>query len=537
MPRVPRVDGPTVAQQPLNGGMLRTVEPVVNRQAGEFARALEVTGAEIQERADADELMRAEAEIKSRYLQWEGEAKQRRGQQAWGVAKEAGEWWDKQGEEVGQTITSQRARAQFQREVLKNRGMAAGAFAGYEAGQRRESLDQSAQASIVGSINLAAANPQNLELLNATKADIVKRNQMRAKLNGWAPEVATVKEQEYLTSLHKQVLQGLVDRDPTAAEAYFAANKAEIAGADHAEVEKILKVGMSTRRAQTFADEVMAAGMSEADALAKARSQFDGDDEKNAVAEVKTRFAENTMARERAQKDAADEAFGIYARAGRLSAVPASVLARMDGKTILTLRQTAQADADRLAGREVKLPPTDWGRYYELRREALENPEAFKRRDLRAEFGHLGKAEREGLIDLQAKKPEELKDVATFDQQLSNMHDVLKLGGAANQEKRGRFDQVATSVIQAEERRTGKKLSFDERQKHLDRLAIQGEGGWFTSGKRLFEVAGTAEEGKFVPKITADTRKLIVQALNAEGIRQPTEEQIVARFRLKFGIR
>lgn len=537
MPRVPRVDGPSVAQQPMNAGLVRTVEPVINRQAADAARVLEVTSAEIQERADADELMRAEAEIKSRYLQWEGEAKQRRGQQAWGVAKEAGEWWDTQGQEVGQTLTSPRARALFEREVSKNRGLSLGAFSGYEAGQRRESLDQSANASIVGAINLAAANPQNLELLNATKADIVKRNQMRAKLNGWAPEMATAKEQEYLTSLHKQVLQGLVDRDPEAAKAYFAANKAEIAGVDHADIEKVLKVGMSARKAQSFADEVMAAGMSEADALAKARSQFEGEEEKDAVAEIKTRFAERSTARERSQRDAADEAFGIYSRAGRLSAVPASVLARMDGRTILTLRQTAQADADRLAGREVKLPPTNWDRYYALRREALENPEAFKRRDLRAEFPNLGKPERESLIDLQAKKPEELKDVATFEQQLSNMHDVLKLGGAGNQEKRGRFDQVATSVIQAEERRIGKKLSFDERQKHLDRLAIQGEGGWFTSGKRLFEVAGTAEEGNFVPKITADTRKLIVQALSAEGVRQPTEEQIQARFRLKFGIR
>lgn len=261
MPRVPTVAGPTVEERPLSGGFQRSLaSPDLlaggARQVGEAGRVMLEVGTQMQERQDADELMRAEAEVKGKYLEWEGEAKQRRGQQAWGVAKEAGDWWDKEATKTGDALTSPRAKALFSREVVKMRGMAVGAFAGYEAGQRRESLDQSAQASITGSINLAAANPGNTELLTATKDDIVKRHQLRAKINGWVPEVAAGELTRDMTNLHKQVIQGLVRVDPGAAEAYFEANKGEIAGSEHAEVGAFAAKATATRVGEQAADGV-----------------------------------------------------------------------------------------------------------------------------------------------------------------------------------------------------------------------------------------------------------------------------------------
>lgn len=257
MPRVPTVDGPTVREQPLQGGLQRSsVSPAMlqNPQLGDAGRALLEVGAQLQERQDADELMRAETEIKGKYLEWEGEAKQRKGQQAWGVAKEAGEFWDKESAKVEGALSSPRAKALFQREVQKNRALSVGAFSGHEAGQRRASLDESAQASIVSSINLAAANPTNTELLASTKGDILKRNAMRAQVNGWSPEMAEAKQAEYLTNLHKQVIQGLVRSDPAAAEAYFNANKAEIEGSQHAEVGAFAAKATATRIGETTAE-------------------------------------------------------------------------------------------------------------------------------------------------------------------------------------------------------------------------------------------------------------------------------------------
>lgn len=257
MPRVPTVNGPSVADAPLQASMQRSsVSPgmLQNNQLEQLGKAMTDAGALIQERTDADLLMRAETDIKARYLEWEGEAKQRRGQQAWGVAKEAGEWWDREAAKAAEAIGSERAKALFQREATKMRGLSVGAFAGYEAGQRRESLDQSAQASIVGSINLAAANAQDPAVLATAKADILKRNEARAKINGWGPEQAAAARGEYLTNLHTQVLQSLARDFPDQAEAYYKANEQEIDGSRRAEVGAFAAKATATRLADTTAE-------------------------------------------------------------------------------------------------------------------------------------------------------------------------------------------------------------------------------------------------------------------------------------------
>lgn len=287
MPRVPLVDGQRVAEAPLQGGQQRSglqANTFQNTQGAEIGRALVDATAQIQERTDADMVMRAESEIKAKWMEWEGEAKQRRGQQAWGVAKEAGQWWDDNANKAAEGLSSPTQKALFQRTVMQLRGHSVGAFSGYEAGQRRESLDESAQASIVGSINMAAANPTDTVLHQATKADIVKRNAMRAKINGWDPVMAEAKQAEYLTNFHKQVIQGLVVQDPLKAEAYFEANKGEIAGTQHAEVGAFAMKATAARLGDTAAEAIWQTAGPKGDRepvqvdvlLAKAREQLQG---------------------------------------------------------------------------------------------------------------------------------------------------------------------------------------------------------------------------------------------------------------------
>jgi tetrahydromethanopterin S-methyltransferase subunit G len=257
MPRVPTVTGPSVAEQPLTGGFDRSnPQPIIDRQRGAAALALTEVGTRIQERQDADLIMRAETEIKGKYLEWEGEAKQRKGQQAWGVAKEAAAWWDEHASRVSATLENPIQKGIFAQSVARLRGHSVGLFSGHEAGERRASLVESAQASVVGSINLAAANPNNVELITSTKQDVVKRTAVLAELNGWGPEVRDAKQAEYLTNLHKQVIQGLARDNPLAAREYFEANKAEIEGSQHAEIGEFARKATATKRAEDAADAV-----------------------------------------------------------------------------------------------------------------------------------------------------------------------------------------------------------------------------------------------------------------------------------------
>jgi hypothetical protein len=260
MPRVPVVTGPAVADSPLQSPAQRTsASPALLAGSGpqllaEAGRAMMEVGAVIQEREDADSVMRAETALREQYLGWEAEAKQRRGQQAWGVAKDAGKWFDENAPKVGKDLGNDRQRFLFGQTAAKLRTQSLGTFSEFEQVQRRESLDQSAQASIVSAINLAAANPGNPQVLAAAKADIVTRNRARATLNGWAPELAEAKAAEYLTTFHKQVIQGLVRDNPSAAAAYFDANKGEIAGSEHAEIGAFAARATATRLGEQAAD-------------------------------------------------------------------------------------------------------------------------------------------------------------------------------------------------------------------------------------------------------------------------------------------
>lgn len=511
MAQVPRYDNAQVMPEVVQSRQSSSASPELfnggNRYLGQAGQGLTKLGLvvdAIQEKEDADKVLQAETAMRERYLEFENEARNRKGQQAWGLAEDTKKWWDTAGQEVAQELSNDRQKALFKRTIGKLRISSLSGMSRYETEQRNISLEESAKASIVSSINLAAANANDPTAVNEAKKDVLKRVELMAQLNGWTPERVAVEQAQHTTNLHKQVIQQMAVNNPKGAAAYYEANKGEIDGAQRAEMEATLQAGKLSVLSQETADQLMASNMTEQDGLDYIRKNFEGDDEKAITAEWKTRQAERTAARERQQRSLADEAWGIYARTGSLNKIPPAILAGLDGKDLMALRKEHEERIARLTKKEEAYPKTDWDKYYELRREAITNPEAFKGRDLRREFPFLGKAEREGLIDLQSKadKPDELKDVATLDQQLSNAKDLLKLGGVANQEKRGKFDQVVMDAVRAEEKRTGKKLSYDERQKIIDKYAMEGTvpgALWGTNKARAYEVTGTDKANEFTP--------------------------------------
>lgn len=180
---------------------------------------------------------------------------------------------------------------------------------------------------------------------------------------------------------------------------------------------------------------------------------------------------------------------------------------------------------------------TDWNAYTQLRALASHEPAAFAKVDLRRYYDRIAPAQREQLLDLQnsTKDPNKQKDVATLEAQLGNAHDLL--GIRSNPKQKGQFDTVATNEINAATQAKGKPLTYEERQKVVDRLMLPtSAGGWFGT-KRVYEVSGTAEGLTAKPVPTSEDRKLITAALAAEGVKNPSDAQILARFNLKNGIR
>ena len=74
-----------------------------------------------------------------------------------------------------------------------------------------------------------------------------------------------------------------------------------------------------------------------------------------------------------------------------------------------------------------------------------------------------------------------------------------------------------------------------------DRMVLEGEvlsGSVFLPdwNKKFYE-ATPEERARFAPTITSNDRKLVRNALEAEGVKNPTEAQVIERFKLAKGIK
>lgn len=533
--QVPRYDEPQIGERPLPTVRQNASDYTQGaRQLGEVAQVVGQAGdlaarnaERLQDQTDADTLFRTEAAAVADYqASFETPSRGRRGHKALGLGKEAGEWWDKAGAKYTEALTTDRQRRLFGNKLLQLRERSVGSWSTFEAEQRRASLRDSTEAGIVADINLAAASPGDQKILDDSRKSIRQRVAILGDLDGMDDTAREGMQQARLTVLHANVLDGLIDKNPAAAKAYFEANKGEIEGSKHAEIEAKLKGGTLRTLAQTAADELAGAGLSESEALAKARKQYSGDEEAAVVAEVKTRFTEREQARNESEKVTADQAWKVYADGGyQKNAIPNSLWGRLDGRTKIAI----DADyAGRLAGTDVK---TDWGVYEKLREMARDQPDQFLREDLRKYAPSLGTEARKYFED---RKDQIAKgnDVATLEQQLATAYKQMDWGKDDN-EKKGQLDIAVRRAIREEQAaNNGKPLNDEARQKIVDRMLLQS-GSWF--GGRFYETYGSGKEGEFDPEIPGAERAKIEAALARAG-KPITEAEVVRLFKRKHGL-
>lgn len=537
MPTVPTYDSFQVAPQATPDVKVADVQP--GDSALQMGKALSAAGqnftdsaVRLQHQQNADRVFQAEAGIKDAYLQYENQAKSQRGQDAWGLTQSTTKWWNDNLKKSADALENDQQRQIFFRTTSPIRDQSLTTMGTYEQQQRQVSVEESGKASIKTSINLAAANPTDPSVVNGAKSDILKRVQVLGDLNGWTPAIREATASQYVTDLHKQVIQSQIDTNPDAARAYFNANKAEIDGASRDEIDKQIRVGTVRQIGQQGSDAIMQRGLSESEALSTARSKYTGEQQDEVVRRVKERYADIDMERERGQAQAADKAWQIWSKDRSLNDVPTSVLNSMDGKMRHALEQE---DAAHASGADIK---TDWSTFYDLRQSASLTPQQFAKTDIRQYFPKLNPAQREQLIDTQNQiKGANANDVQTLDGQLSRSHELLGWS-ASDAQKKGQFDSAALTAIDAAQKANGgKKLSFDERQKVIDRMMVTGSypgGNWF-SKDTFYQVAGTEKEAQFAPKIPDDDRAKIEAALT-RAKKPVTDEAVLQLYKLKNGL-
>jgi hypothetical protein len=132
-------------------------------------------------------------------------------------------------------------------------------------------------------------------------------------------------------------------------------------------------------------------------------------------------------------------------------------------------------------------------------------------------------------------KPDKEKDIATTTQVMN-----LYTGGYAL-EKKQQFNAAFLDEINTLEKEKGRPVTYEEKRKIGQRLIVDGEvlsgSVWKNDPNKKYFQATPEERASFAPTLTSDDRKLVKDAFMAEGVKNPTEAQIVERFKLAKGIR
>ncbi|HEY0842475.1 hypothetical protein [Methylotenera sp.] len=509
-------------------------------QAGNMnkvAQGLNNFGAIIQKREeelDTATALNAEVATREAYMQFQTEARTRRGLAADGLAKDAEKWWEETARKATEKMTPNQQRLYVER-LRGVRLSTLDSLSQYQDAQVRAAKQEGALASIDSSIKLALDDPNNAGLASEAMRTIQITVSKLAAENGDAPEKAQMDMLKYTSQYHSGMLQNMIDGNPERAREYMNKYGAQMLPAARGQFDKSLEV--AERNVKVFGEVSTAMGTakSETEALSMVREKFanDADGMKLAVNEVKTRFKEQEDAQQQAQKQAFDRSWTIAVEQGKgrrgVDAQTWSMLTPQQRDSIddeLYQRNERVRVANDRAETKREKQNTDaaWENYYAIRQQARDNPQAFMNRDLREDFRLIPKEKREELIDLQAKKPDELKDVTTLDGQIS-----LTVGALGIEKiEKYKFESVVRDAVLSEQKKQGKPLNQEARQKIIDRMVIDGEvpgGAWYRNDKegRAFEFYGTPDANKFIPSDDA-----IKQRFEKNKGRAPTSEELKA---------
>lgn len=450
-----------------------------------------------------------------------------RGRDAFDLPERALSAFDKRAADIEIELTNEAQRAAFRRLASTRRFEINRRIQQHVAGEIRRYDDQTTDSYVANEVDAAIASGDVARVqLGVARAGAALTDY--ANRNGLPPEWLESKRLDASTKVHSGVVERfLANGQDLAAQEYYQANRAAIAGSRQAHLEKALEVGTTRGESQRRADAILLQHRDLGGAIAEAR-KIDVPALRDATeARVRDYFTVAKAAEEERQRAASAKAWDIFAKSKSLDTVPPAVFAAMDGKSRLALENEARGIHT----------ATDPNVYYELRTMAAREPEKFQRLDLRQYFDKLDQGDREKFIEMQ--QPDKLKEAATLDQQLSDMHEQLGWD-SSDKKKKGLFDRRVIEAINAEQKLKGKTLTLEERQAVMDRMVLRGRAkgsGWlWDSSGRLYEFAGTDQARNFEPEIPDEDRKQIVARFTARKGRRPNEQEIMSTFKTWRGL-
>lgn len=501
------------------------------RQTGQLGRELDSASESLDRIALRDanrEAFTAESELKKQWIDFSTELqKSRQGVNAKGVAQEAEKWWTESSAKRSEGLTSARAKQMVKMSAERLKLSAMNEFAGFETNQLEAASGAAFTATVDSSIESAAANPtpENIALHRGAATAAIKQ---RAVEKGWDTAVVNNALLAADSKMNVAVFNGLLRKNNIGgAEQFLETNRARIDSRVADDLDAKLKPLKLDQAASVFAQQVSALPFEEQ--IKKVNEIKEADLRSRAVNIVKENNALQRAAQADREKAVSDAVWQRVAQGAARSQLPADMLAQMDGRERIQLNEHYRAQAERMKREsEGKAIKTDLRTYEEL----VNLPaDQFLRTRLSAFQDKIGRGDLEKLIDRQAKlrNPDTANTVATTEQQMGSYSGALGL----KDEKAGAFRKAAYDEFSAFNKANKREPTYDERQKILDRLTMQSDGGWFGASKRYFQLPNEPKaRQEFMEQVVpAADRKEIADALAKRGV-PVTVQNVLDAYRL-----
>jgi hypothetical protein len=479
-----------------------------------------------QVRDDAEAAFRFETRVVADWLEEDSRLRERHhGANLDGYQQAVDEWWSRTPSKYAQGLTPEAQRLAARSLAAKRLQALSGAGAYFNAEKERATV--AAAESKKQTAMQAALVDGRPEAIATARREIRETNAFEAARRGMTPEELAAANLRDLTTLHGNAIVALLDRDTKAAAAYFAANADEIDASKHGGIKQAIERSGLLERVQAKADEIMGLSLPLDQAVARAREQNSGEDEKQLVAELQHRYS----IEEAAKNKRVSELFGAaqleLVTTGKVSrSTLAALPPAQQAQLIAAQRAAAKAAA---AGGNDDNVKTDINVYQQVR-EAIAAGEHVA---LGAYADKISRGDLKQLADYQTnlKNPTAAKRLFTEERMIDNYALQMKLSKGTDRWNAWRY--AAEEAITRLHEEKGNQMTDADVRDRLDRLVTEVVvvgGGWFGTNatRRLFEVApsdlqrtiGQTPEAKRaieVQRIPAEERAKIVDALRRRG--------------------
>lgn len=422
MPTVPRYDNfqAAAAVQPSAQLDAPQLPDIAGRRADQLGQAMQQAGGaasrialDIQDQVNRSRVDDAMNQAISARTGLQVEALQQRGRNALerpdgkSLPDEYGEKLKQSLQGIGGMLGNDAQRQAFQHMSGQLSTEFQGALGRHMVDQQRVFEDETSRATVSTAVNQAALLWGDASMRQQSLGAITSAIDQRAQRDGWDKVTREAALTEAVSPMHLGIIKGmLLGGQAQAAQQYLSENSASMTLQARATAQDMTKGAASLEKAQAFGDEVMRGGLTQADALTLARERFSGEDEVQAVHEVRQRFAESETAKLQLAKDVGRQSWSILMANGSMSAIPPDLMASLRQNAPEEERQMRdwlEAKARRAKADAKEKAETDFGVYYGLRRMAMDNPQAFADIDLRKSEPYLLPGDLKHLTEVQSQ--------------------------------------------------------------------------------------------------------------------------------------